>query len=104
MSHSSGVAGFDPKVQPTDLYDWDAICTQLAGQAPWWEPGTASGYHALTQGFLQGELVRRVTGRSIGTFFREEVAEPLDADFHIGLDAADDHRVGEIDPARPARW
>lgn len=98
MSHSAGLSGFDPAIAPDDLYDWEAIVTQLAGQAPWWEPGSASGYHAVTQGFLQGELVRRVTGRSIGTFFREEVAEPLGADFHIGLAAEHDPRVAELVP------
>lgn len=98
MSHTAGLPGFDPPRAPTDLYDWDAVCTQLAGQAPWWEPGTASGYHAVTQGFLQGEIVRRVTGRSIGTFFREEVAEPLGADFHIGLPASEDGRVADLVP------
>jgi CubicO group peptidase (beta-lactamase class C family) len=70
----------------------------LAEQAPWWEPGTASGYHAVTQGFLLGEVVERVDGRSLGTFFREEIAEPLGADFHIGLDPAHDDRVGELIP------
>ncbi len=78
------------------------MAANLAAQAPWWEPGTASGYHAISQGYLQGELVRRVTGRSIGTFFREEVAEPLGADFHIGLPASEDHRVAElVPPAAP---
>jgi CubicO group peptidase (beta-lactamase class C family) len=99
MSHSAGLSGFDPPLDdPADLYDWDAVCEQLAGQAPWWTPGDGSGYHAVTQGFLQGELVRRVTGKSIGTFFREEVAEPLGADFHIGLDPEHDARVGELIP------
>jgi CubicO group peptidase (beta-lactamase class C family) len=99
MSHSAGLAGFDPP--PTEvefLYDWEACTDRLAAQAPWWKPGTKSGYHAVTQGYLQGEIVRRVTGRSLGTFFREEVAEPLRADFHIGLDPAHDHRVGELIP------
>lgn len=98
MSHTAGVSGFDPAITPTDLYDWDAVCTGLAAQEPWWEPGTQSGYHAVTQGFLQGEIVRRVTGRSIGTFFREEVAEPLGADFHIGLPASEDGRVADLVP------
>ena len=97
MSHSAGLSGFD-KPTPTDLYDWDDLVGRLAAQTPWWEPGTASGYHAITQGFLQGEIVRRVTGRTIGQFFREEVAEPLGADFHIGLEAANDARVGELIP------
>ncbi len=98
MSHSSGLSGFDPQVTVEDLYDWDGICAGLAAQAPWWEPGTASGYHALTLGYLQGELVRRVTGTSIGRFFADEVAGPLDADFHIGLAAEHDHRVGDLIP------
>lgn len=98
MSHTAGVSGFDPAITPEDLYDWDRTVDQLAGQAPWWEPGTQSGYHAITQGYLQGEVVRRVTGRSIGTFFREEVAEPLGADFHIGLPASEDGRVADLTP------
>ncbi len=99
MSHSAGLSGFDePAPTPEELYDWDKIVSRLAAQAPWWEPGPASGYHAITQGYLQGEIVRRVTGRSIGTFFREEIAVPLGADFHIGLDAKHDARVGELIP------
>jgi len=100
MSHSAGLSGFDPPVNAEDLYDWDGITAHVAAQAPWWEPGTRSGYHAVTQGVLQGEIVRRVTGRSLGTFFREEVAEPLGADFHIGLDPVHDARVGELIPPK----
>lgn len=99
MSHSAGLSSFDPPLaDPKELYDWDAICERLARQAPWWEPGTASGYHVVTQGYIQGEIVRRVTGRSIGTFFREEIAGPLGADFHIGLAPEHDARVGELVP------
>ncbi|MCS5635482.1 MAG: beta-lactamase family protein [Myxococcota bacterium] len=99
MSHSAGLSGFDPPLESVDaLYDWDSICARLAAQAPWWEPGTRSGYHAITQGYLQGEIVRRVSGRSLGQFFREEIAEPLAADFHIGLDPVHDDRVGELVP------
>ena len=101
MGHTSGLSGFEPRLESAEqLYDWDAICGALARQAPWWEPGTASGYHAFTQGFLQGEIVRRVSGRSLGTFFREEVAEPLGADFHIGLDVRHDARVAELVPPK----
>ena len=71
MSHNAGLSGFDPAITATDLYDWDGICTGLAAQAPWWEPGTGSGYHLVTQGYLLGEVVRRVTGMSVGTFFRD---------------------------------
>ena len=98
MSHQTGLAGFDPAIAPTDLYDWDACAANLAAMAPWWEPGTASGYHLVTHGNLIGEIVRRVDGRTIGTFFREEVAEPLGADFHIGFGPEHDHRCGELIP------
>ena len=74
MAHSAGLPGFDPPLEVADLYDWKKVCDNLAAQAPWWDPGTAVAYHAITQGYLQGELVRRVDGRTLGTFFRDEVA------------------------------
>ena len=98
MAHSAGLPRFAPPLQVTDLYDWTKCCNNLAAQAPWWQPGTGVGYHAVTQGYLQGELVRRIDGRTLGTFFREEIAGPLGADFHIGLDAGHDHRVAELVP------
>ena len=98
MSHSAGLAGFDSRVEIEELYNWDDICSRLARQAPWWEPGTASGYHAITQGYLQGEILRRVDGRSLGTFFHEEIATPLNVDFHIGLATQHDDRAGEMVP------
>ncbi|MDG2027174.1 MAG: serine hydrolase [Acidimicrobiales bacterium] len=98
MSHQAGVPGWEPAIDAATLYDWDK-CTQiLADMEPWWEPGTASGYHLVSQGYLIGELVRRVDGRSLGTFFREEVAEPLGADFHIGFGPEHDDRCGELVP------
>ena len=105
MSHSAGVPGFDPALAGAEgLYDWDGCIANLERQAPWWAPGTQSGYHAVTQGYLIGELVRRISGRSIGQFFREEIAEPLGADFHIGMDDAVFPRVAEMipDDAPPA--
>ncbi len=98
MSHSAGLSGWKAPITKSDLYDWDKCVALLAAQAPYWEPGTRSGYHALTQGYLVGEVVRRITGRSLGTFFREEVAQPLGADFHIGLPASEDGRVAELVP------
>jgi len=98
MSHQSGLAGFEPAIEPSDLYDWDRCTEVLAAMTPWWEPGTASGYHLITHGYLLGEIVRRVDGRSLGTFFREEVAEPLGADFHIGFGPEHDARCGELIP------
>ena len=98
MSHSSGLSGWEVPISREDLYDWDKATSLLAAQAPWWEPGTQVGYHAITQGYLVGEVVRRITGKSLGTVFREEIAEPLDADFHIGLAAEHDHRVADLIP------
>jgi CubicO group peptidase (beta-lactamase class C family) len=98
MGHSAGVSGWDQKLAPEELADWERCTSLLAGQAPWWEPGTAPGYHAVTQGYLIGEVVRRITGRSIGTFFAEEVAGPLGADFHIGTAAEHDARIAPLVP------
>jgi len=96
MSHSAGLSGWKEKVSKEDIYDWDKATSLLAAQAPFWEPGTAPGYHALTQGYLVGEVIRRVAGKSVGTVFREEIAKPLDADFWIGLPASEDDRVAEL--------
>ena len=98
MSHSAGLAGMDGPLIAADVYDWEKMTSLLAAQAPWWKPGTQSGYHAITQGYLIGEVVRRVTGSTLGTFFREEIAEPLGADFHIGLDPRHFGRVGNLIP------
>jgi len=101
MAHSAGLSGWREPVTLADIYDWEKATSLLAAQAPFWEPGTASGYHALSQGYLVGEVVRRVTGKSLGTVFREEIAEPLGADFHIGLPASEDGRVAELVPPPP---
>jgi len=101
MSHSAGLSGWKDPMTEEDLYDWDKATSLLAAQAPYWEPGKAVGYHAITQGYLVGEVVRRITGRTLGTFFREEIAEPLGADFHIGLPASEDARVAELIPPPP---
>ncbi len=98
LGHTAGLSGWDPAITPADLYDWDKAVGVLAAQAPMWEPGTASGYHALTQGYLEGEIVRRITGRTLGTFFQAEVAQPLGADFFIGLPESEEARVGEMVP------
>ncbi len=101
LSHTSGVAGWDTPVELEDIYDWEKSTAMLAAQAPWWEPGTASGYHSTNQGHLVGEVVRRVTGMKLGEFFKSEIAEPLGIDFHIGLDAEHDHRISPIIPFPP---
>jgi CubicO group peptidase (beta-lactamase class C family) len=96
FSHSSGLAGWDEKIKVEDLYNWDKVVSLLAAQTPWWVPGTKSGYHGITHGYLLGELVRRITGKSLGTFFREEVSGPLNADFHIGFGKEHDSRVADL--------
>ncbi|MFD9121057.1 serine hydrolase domain-containing protein [Streptomyces bottropensis] len=98
LAHTAGLPRFEAPTTLEDLYDWPTVTSRLAAQAPAWEPGTGAGYHALTQGYLLGEIVRRVTGRSLGTFLAEEVTGPLGADFHIGLAAEHDHRVAPIIP------
>ena len=101
MSHTAGLPGWQEPMKPEDLYDWDLACSRLAAQEPWWEPGTASGYHAITQGYLVGEVIRRIDGRTVGRFFAEEVAGPLGADFYIGLPAEHDARVARVIPPPP---
>lgn len=98
MSHSAGLSGWKEPITKADLYDWTKCTELLAAQASFWEPGTKPGYHAITQGYLVGEVIRRITGKSLGTVFREEIAEPLGADFHIGLPASEDARVAELKP------
>jgi len=98
MSHTAGLPGFVPPVTAAQIYDVDAIAAQLAGQELWWEPGTQSGYHALTQGNLEGEILYRITGTRMAEWFQREIADPLGADFHMSLPASEDARVAELIP------
>ncbi|MEU3937552.1 serine hydrolase domain-containing protein [Streptomyces sp. NPDC029044] len=98
LSHTSGVSGWEQPVTVADVCDVLAATARLAAQAPWWRPGTASGYHLLTYGHLVGELVRRIDGRTLGRFVAEEIAGPLGADFHIGLPDAEFGRVADVVP------
>ena len=99
MAHTAGVPGFDPPLATIEqLYDLEAVADNLAAQAPWWEPGTASGYHAISQGNLQSEILYRITGRRMADWFRTEVAEPLGADFWMSVPASEDHRVAALVP------
>jgi len=103
LSHTAGLAAIRKRLTREAFYDWPAMTAALADETPWWEPGTANGYHALTYGYLVGELVRRIDGRTIGKFLREEVTTPLDIDFHIGLPASEDARVAEMVPPTAAK-
>jgi CubicO group peptidase (beta-lactamase class C family) len=99
LDHSAGLPAVDAPLPPQAVYDWDAMAGALAGQAPWWEPGTQHGYHAMTFGWLVGEVVRRISGRSLGRYFRDEVAGPLGADLWIGTPADFDTLTAELIPA-----
>ena len=99
MAHTAGLSGWDQKMSAEDLYDHDKCAAASAAQASWWKPGSQSGYHAISQGYLIGEVVKRVTGQSLGNFFRENFAEPLGADFHIGTGAEHDDRISLVIPA-----
>lgn len=98
LAHTAGLPGWAVPVAARDLADHERVTTALAEQELWWEPGTRAGYHPITQGFLEDALVRRITGESLGRFFDREVAQPLGADFHIGLPAEHDSRVARITP------
>jgi CubicO group peptidase (beta-lactamase class C family) len=96
LSHQAGLAALDRPLTLADVVAWDPVTAAIAAQAPNWEPGTAHGYHVFTYGWIVGELVRRVSGRSIGTFFRQEIANPLGLDLWIGLPDEEQHRVSRI--------
>ena len=101
MSYNSGVSGWEQPVTMADLCDREKTTALLAAQVPWWQPGSASGYHALNYGHLVGEVVRRITGQSLGAFFSQQIAQPLGADFHIGLPASEFGRVSNVVPPPP---
>jgi CubicO group peptidase (beta-lactamase class C family) len=101
LSHTSGVSGWDQPFLTQDMYDWEKSTSQLASQAPWWEPGSASGYHAHNQGHMVGEIIRRITGKSLKQFVAEEIAGPLGADFQIGALERDWGRIADVVPPPP---
>jgi CubicO group peptidase (beta-lactamase class C family) len=96
LTHQAGLCGIRAPLARNGLYDWDLMCEALAAQEPWWIPGEGHGYHAFTYGFLVGEVLRRVTGETLGTYFRKRVAQPLAADFHIGLAPENDARTSDM--------
>lgn len=95
LSHRGALPAIEKPLPDGAALDWNVMIHALEGQAPWWEPGTAFGYHVNTYGFLIGELVKRAAGKTLGTLIREEVAEPLGADIHIGLAREHHARVAE---------
>jgi CubicO group peptidase (beta-lactamase class C family) len=98
LSHQAGLPAFDEPTTVDECHDLESVCARLAAQTPRWEPGTAHGYHAITYGWLVGEVVRRVDGRTVGRFFDDEVAEPLGLDTYIGLPEELHSRVAKLLP------
>lgn len=96
LAHRAGLPAVAVRLPAGAMFDWAGMTAALAAQAPWWEPGTAHGYHVNTYGFLVGEVLRRVTGRTPGELLRTTLAEPLGADVHLGVAAADEPRVADF--------
>jgi len=101
LSHQAGVPLYQADLPVGVFNGFDLLAERLAAEAPVWEPGTTHGYHAVTIGVIEGELVRRITGKTIGTFLRDEVAKPLGADIWIGLPQIEEHRVATLYLAEP---
>lgn len=101
LTHQAGLPALRTPLPPGAFYDWKLMADALAGEEPFWTPGTMHGYHGLTFGYLVGEVVRRVSGRSLGTFFREEIAEPLGLEFWLGLPEEQERRVAPTIQADP---
>jgi CubicO group peptidase (beta-lactamase class C family) len=100
LNHQAGLPALRAPI-PANGYDWDAVVAALAAEAPFWEPGTRHGYHGITFGWLVGEVIRRISGRSVGAFFRDEVAGPLGLDFWIGLPEEIEPRMAPTLPYQP---
>jgi CubicO group peptidase (beta-lactamase class C family) len=96
LSHQAGLPALRATLPEGTVFDWNRMCRALAAHVPWWVPGTAHGYHVNTFGFLAGEVVRRVTGQTLGTLVREQIAGPLDADFFIGVPRRELARIAEF--------
>src|SRR3990172_7356382 len=103
LSHRAGLPAIREPLPKGSLVQWDTMTAALAAQEPWWEPGTAHGYHVLTFGWLVGEVVRRISGKSPGAYLRDEIAGPLGLDFHIGLEEEHDARTAEVVQASAPR-
>jgi CubicO group peptidase (beta-lactamase class C family) len=103
LDHTAGLPAIRAPLKADCLLDWDYMCEQLVAEEPFWQPGTRSSYHAVTFGYLAGEMVRRASGMSLGTYFQEEIAGPLGIDYWIGLPDAIEPRVAPIIQHRPAK-
>ena len=96
LSHQSGVCGLRERVSVPDLYDWASMVARIAAEEPFWQPGTAAGYHAVLWGYLPGELALRTSGESLGAILAQRIARPLGADVHLGLPTSEHGRVADL--------
>lgn len=102
LNHSVGVPALRERLADGACRDWGQMAEAIAAEEPWWDPGTRNGYHMLTFGWTVGELVRRVSGKPLGQFFAEEIAEPFDADFWIGLPVEEENRAAPVFQPKPS--
>ena len=98
LTHQAGLPAIRRPLPAGSQLDWDLMTAALAAQEPWWQPGTAHGYHSNTQGFLLGEIIRRVSGKRIGRFLKDELRDPVGIDFHLGTSAGEDERTADMLP------
>ena len=96
LSHQAGLVAVAEPLPSDAMMNWETMTSALAAQEPWWKPGEKHGYHALTFGWLVGELIRRISGQSVGTYVREEIAEPLGVEFYIGCPEELDQRISDL--------
>jgi CubicO group peptidase (beta-lactamase class C family) len=101
LNHRAGLPALRAPLADDAFYKWEVMTSALAAEQPWWPPGTRHGYHAITYGWLVGEVIRRITGKTPGRYFRDEIATPLGIDCHIGLDARDDERCAQMIQSPP---
>jgi CubicO group peptidase (beta-lactamase class C family) len=101
LSHRAGLPAVRKQLPSDAYFNWPQMCAALAAHEPWWEPGTKHGYHAITFGYLVGEVIRRITGKTPGTCLREEISGPHQLDIHIGVGASFDSRIAELVGAPP---
>ena len=102
LNHSAGLPALRTKVKDGGFLDWNYMVKLIENEKPFWEPGKETGYHMMTTGWLIGEIVRRVSGKSLGEFFNSELREPYELDYWIGLPETEDYRVAEIIPFTPS--
>ncbi len=98
LDHRAGLAAIRQPLPPDAMFDWPRMTAALAAEEPWWTPDSDHGYHAVTYGWLVGEVIRRVSGKTVGAYLRDEIAGPLGLDLHIGLAESEDARCADVRP------